>query len=100
MRERDIPRTAGLVVLTALTTVAAVLNAFASLPLLGLTCSLSGFAFGGMQGMAPAITSEIFGMTHFATNYSLLQLGPAVGVRLLQQPWCRLQSLDLHLKAL
>ena len=79
MRERDVPRTASLVFLTALTTAAALVNAFASLPLLGLACTLSGFAFGGMQGLAPAITSEIFGMTHFATNYSLLQLGPAVG---------------------
>lgn len=80
MRECDIPRTAGLFILTGLTATAAVLNAFASLPLLGLACALSGFAFGGTQGIAPAITSEIFGMTHFATNYSMLQMGPAIGV--------------------
>lgn len=79
MRECDIPRTAGLFILTGLTATAAVLNAFASLPLLGLACALSGFAFGGTQGIAPAITSEIFGMTHFATNYSMLQMGPAIG---------------------
>ncbi|KAK9813424.1 hypothetical protein WJX73_007856 [Symbiochloris irregularis] len=79
MRERDLPRTVFLIVLACLSMAAALLNAFATLPLLGVASTLSGLAFGGMQGIAPAITSEIFGMTHFATNYSLLQLGPAIG---------------------
>ena len=37
----------------------------------------AGFAFGGFQGAVPAVASEIFGLKHLATNYSLLQLAPA-----------------------
>ena len=81
MRERELPRTVFLIILVCVSMAAALLNAFATLPLLGLAATLSGLAFGGMQGLAPAITSEIFGMTHFATNYSLLQLGPATGAQ-------------------
>ena len=79
MRERGVSRILWLVVLTALAAAAAILNAFLDMRLLGLACAASGLAFGGMQGIVPAITSELFGMQHFATNYSLMQLGPATG---------------------
>lgn len=49
MRERDLPRTVFLIILAGLSMAAALLNAFATLPLLGLACTLSGLAFGGMQ---------------------------------------------------
>jgi len=35
----------------------------------------------GRQGVVPAVTSELFGLQHFATNYALTQLGPAAGAR-------------------
>ena len=49
LRLHDVPRTVSLVVLAALTVAAALLNAFATLPLLGLAAFLSGFSFGGFQ---------------------------------------------------
>lgn len=73
------PRTASCIFLSGLTLLAALLTAAQSLKLLGLCCLLTGFAFGGFQGLVPAITSEIFGLQHFATNYAMIQLGPAAG---------------------
>ena len=49
LRLHDVPRTVSLIVLAALTVAAALLNAFATLPLLGLAAFLSGFSFGGFQ---------------------------------------------------
>ena len=34
-----------------------------------------------LQGVVPAVTSELFGLQHFATNYALTQLGPAAGTQ-------------------
>ena len=62
MRHHGISRVFWLILLTALTAASALLNAFLDLRLLGLACTASGLAFGGMQGIVPAITSEIFGM--------------------------------------
>lgn len=33
------------------------------------------------QGMVPAVTSELFGLNTFATNYAIIMLGPAVGAQ-------------------
>jgi len=49
-----VPRTLSLVALAALTVAAALLNAFATLPLLGAAAFLSGFTFGGLQARRPA----------------------------------------------
>ncbi|KAK9916344.1 hypothetical protein WJX75_001567 [Coccomyxa subellipsoidea] len=78
MSERDMPRTVSLIFLSALTFVACLLNAFARLEFFGISAAVTGFAFGGFQGVVPAIASEIFGLRNLATNYSLLQLGPAL----------------------
>ena len=59
---------------------AALLNAFSDLDLLNGAAFLSGFAFGGAQGLTPSVTSELFGLRNFASNYSALQLGPALGM--------------------
>ncbi len=32
-----------------------------------------------LQGITPAITSELFGLQNFATNYAIIQMGPAMG---------------------
>ena len=81
MRHHGTSRILWLGLLSALTMASCCLNAFTSVRLMGLACALSGLAFGGFQGIVPAITSELFGMAHFATNYSLQQLGPALGAR-------------------
>lgn len=79
MRKRGLPRTASCVFLSGLTLAAVLLAALQKPQLLGVTSLISGFAFGGFQGITPAITSEIFGLRNFATNYALVQLGPAAG---------------------
>lgn len=79
MRKRSMPRTTSLVFLSGLTLLAALLNAVQSPEILGVASLLSGLAFGGFQGVVPAITSEIFGLRNFATNYAMIQLGPAAG---------------------
>ena len=79
MRTRSVPRTVSVIFLSGLTMLAALLNAGQRLEFLGLASLLSGFAFGGFQGVVPAITSEIFGLRNFATNYAMVQLGPAAG---------------------
>ena len=50
MRHHGISRVFWLVLLTALTAGSAMLNAFLDLRLLGLACTASGLAFGGIQG--------------------------------------------------
>lgn len=79
MRTRAMPRTTSCIFLSGLTLLAALLSSLQRLELLGVASLLSGFAFGGFQGVVPAITSEIFGLQHLATNYAMLQLGPAAG---------------------
>lgn len=73
------PRTASCIFLSGLTLVASLLTALQRFELLGVCCLASGFAFGGFQGVVPAIASEVFGLQHFATNYAMIQLGPAAG---------------------
>ncbi len=34
---------------------------------------------GLQQGLVPAVTSELFGLENFATNYAIIMLGPAAG---------------------
>ena len=63
LRLHNMPRTVCLVVLSGLTVVAALLNAFATLPLLGLAAFLSGFTFGGFQ-----VASS---QTHWNMGFSL-----------------------------
>jgi hypothetical protein len=33
------------------------------------------------QGLVPAVTSELFGLENFATNYAMIMLGPAAGAQ-------------------
>jgi len=96
MRNRSMPRTASIVFLSALTLLGALLNAFQRPEFLGVASLLSGFAFGGFQGVVPAITSEIFGLRNFATNYAMVQLGPAVGEPLVTRPPSCHHEVALH----
>jgi len=78
LRKHDQPRTVSLVVLTVLTLAASFLNAFAQVEWFATAAGVTGFAFGGMQGIVPALASEIFGLRYLATNYSMIQVGPAI----------------------
>ena len=78
LRTQDTPRTVSLVVLAVLTLAACFLNAFAQIEWFATAAGVTGFAFGGIQGIVPALASEIFGLRYLATNYSMLQLGPAI----------------------
>ena len=40
---------------------------------------LTGLAYGGMNALSPAITSEIFGLTHMATIYPATSIALALG---------------------
>lgn len=68
------PRPVFLVIVVALTAIINAVNAFAPLPLLALSALLAGFAFGGIWSLMSAITSDIFGLRYFASNYSLIQV--------------------------
>ena len=72
------PRTVSLVVLAILTLAACFLNAFAQIEWFATAAGVTGFAFGGIQGIVPALASEIFGLRYLATNYAMLQIGPAI----------------------
>lgn len=65
--------------LSILSVLAGIMSSLQQVALIGPAALVSGFAFGGMQGVCPAVASELFGLKHFATNYALIQLGPAAG---------------------
>jgi len=82
---RGTPRTAFLVLSTALTTIASLVAASGSLPLMYLASVAGGFAFGSYWLLMPAIVSEIFGTRFFATIYSFTSSSPALGSFLLSE---------------
>jgi hypothetical protein len=49
--------------------------AYARLPALYPLSLVAGFAFGSHWALMPSMASELFGLQHFATNYTLLQVG-------------------------
>ena len=46
---------------------------------LGAAAVAAGAAYGGLQGLAPALVSEIFGLRHFGANLALASGAPALG---------------------
>lgn len=62
-----------------LTTAVSLLLAAARLPALYPLSLAAGFGFGAHWSLMPSLASELFGLHHFATNYTMLQLAPAVG---------------------
>ena len=58
---------------------ACVALAFARLAGLYPLAFLCGFAFGGHWALFPSYASELFGLQHFASTYTLLQFAPATG---------------------
>ena len=96
LREQDVPRTVSLIVLSVLALVACFLNAFAQIEWFATAAGVTGFAFGGIQGIVPALASEIFGLRNLATNYSMLQIGPAFCEYSLNAPILRHQPSVLY----
>ena len=58
-------------------------TAAAPLQALGPISLIGGLAFGGLWALMVALTSELFGVAHFASNYSLMHLAPNAGSFLL-----------------
>jgi len=49
-------------------------NAFASLALLFPASIMAGVAFGALWSLMATLTSEFFGLHHFASNYTFIQV--------------------------
>ncbi|DBA71965.1 TPA: hypothetical protein ACH3X2_010713 [Trebouxia sp. C0005] len=73
------PRCVFLILISALSALAVCFNAFASLPLLFPASIMAGLAFGATWSLMATLTSEFFGLHHFASNYTFIQLAPAAG---------------------
>ncbi|KAK9814114.1 hypothetical protein WJX72_000842 [[Myrmecia] bisecta] len=78
-----IPRTWFLVAATAALAGVMALTAFASLPLLFVSALAVGFLLGCFYCLMPVLTSELFGLSHFASNHSIMHLAPTVGALLI-----------------
>ena len=75
LHARGTPRCIFLVIISALTAVVVCCNAFASLLLLFPASIMAGLAFGALWSLMATLTSELFGLHHFASNYTFVQVG-------------------------
>lgn len=55
--------------------------------------ALLGFAYGNMFGIAPVLTSELFGLHHFSTNWGILSVAPGVSGNIFNLMYGRLYDL-------
>ncbi|CAK0743532.1 hypothetical protein CVIRNUC_001477 [Coccomyxa viridis] len=79
LHARGTPRTIFAPVASAMTCVVALLSAFTNLRWL-LGCAITfGFVFGWHWSLMPVLTSELFGLQHFASNHALMHLAPTIG---------------------
>ncbi len=79
-----VPRTVPFAALVAASSLAAALASAVppggdSVACLGAAAVAAGAAYGGLQGMAPAVVSEVFGLRHFGSNLALAAGAPALG---------------------
>lgn len=79
LHARGTPRCIFLVIISALTAVVVCCNAFTTLLLLFPASIMAGLAFGALWSLMATLTSELFGLHHFASNYTFVQLAPATG---------------------
>eukprot|EP00891_Asterochloris_glomerata_P001572 jgi/Astpho2/1572/fgenesh1_pg.00026_%23_48_t len=73
------PRPIFMVALGLLSATVMAFNAYATLDELLPASILAGFAFGAHWSVMATLTSELFGLRSFASNYCLVQLAPAFG---------------------
>ena len=74
LHARGTPRCIFLILMSALTALVVFFNAFASLALLFPASIMAGLAFGGLWSLMATLTSEFFGLHHFASNYTFVQV--------------------------
>lgn len=74
LHARGTPRTMFLTLTAAITAAACLAVAYANLSHLYVISLLLGMAFGAHWSLLPAITSDLFGLKHFAANYTTLQV--------------------------
>lgn len=71
------PRCIFMVLVSLASTCVVCFNAFASLPMLFPASILAGTAFGAHWSLMATLTSEFFGLHHFASNYTFIQVSHA-----------------------
>ena len=74
LHARGTPRCIFLVIISALTAIVVCCNAFATLLLLFPASIMAGLAFGALWSLMATVTSEFFGLHHFASNYTFVQV--------------------------
>ena len=74
LHARGTPRCIFLILISALSALAVCFNAFASLQLLFPASIMAGLAFGATWSLMATLTSEFFGLHHFASNYTFIQV--------------------------
>ena len=78
-----VPRTVPFAALVASSAAAAALASAVppggSAAYIGAAALAAGAAYGGLQGIAPAVVSEVFGLKHFGANLALAAGAPAAG---------------------
>eukprot|EP00878_Enallax_costatus_P019833 GHUV01020938.1.p1 GENE.GHUV01020938.1~~GHUV01020938.1.p1 ORF type:complete len:645 (+),score=182.60 GHUV01020938.1:242-2176(+) len=74
LHARGTPRTMFLTLTAALTAASCLAVAYANLSHLYVISILLGLAFGAHWSLLPSITSDLFGLKHFAANYTTLQV--------------------------
>lgn len=77
LHSRGTPRTLFLVYSAAMMTLAFVWCAYARLNDLYVLSILIGGGFGAHWSLTPAIVADLFGLRHFGSNYTAVQLSPA-----------------------
>ena len=75
LHTRGTPRTFFLVGLAAVLAAVSFGAAYANLASLYFISLCMGLSFGAHWSLLPAITSDVFGLLHFAANYTTLQVG-------------------------
>eukprot|EP00879_Flechtneria_rotunda_P016105 GHRR01016846.1.p1 GENE.GHRR01016846.1~~GHRR01016846.1.p1 ORF type:complete len:649 (+),score=200.09 GHRR01016846.1:867-2813(+) len=83
LHARGTPRTLFLTLTAAVTAACSLAVAYADIGHLYVISILLGVAFGAHWSLLPAISSDLFGLKHFAPNYTTLQFAPAIGSYLL-----------------
>eukprot|EP00877_Chromochloris_zofingiensis_P006206 jgi/Chrzof1/1839/Cz10g23080.t1 len=79
MHSDGVPRTSFLLVSDSCMFAMCLVTAYASPQWLYAAAVLAGLALGAHWTLVPAIISDLFGVQHFAANYTFYQFAPAIG---------------------
>ena len=67
-----------MVIISCAAAATSALTAFATVDMLYAMSVLGGLTYGSHWALVPAITSEVFGLSSFGTNYNLVTLGTPI----------------------